>query len=113
MKQYKTFSEFYPFYLQEHQNPTCRWLHFIGTSSVILLILAALITQKWLVLLAAPIAGYGFAWPGHYFFEKNRPATFKYPGFSLMADFVMYWHALTGKLPQKLNEAQDLKLKES
>jgi len=95
---YATFREFYQFYLSEHRNATCRKLHFAGTSLVLGLVLAAIVTPYgWLVLLA-PVAGYGFAWVGHFAFEKNRPATFKYPGYSLAGDWVMYWQLLTGKI---------------
>lgn len=96
---FKSFGEFYPFYLSEHRNPTCRKLHFVGTSLVIgLLVLAAFTANPWW-LLAVPVAGYGFAWVGHFAFEKNRPATFTYPAWSFMGDWVMYWQLLTGKIP--------------
>ena len=92
------FKEFYPFYLQEHQNKICKILHFIGTSLVILVSLISLITGQFVLLWALPVVGYGFAWMGHFVFEKNRPATFKHPFYSLMGDFVMFYHLLTGKL---------------
>lgn len=87
---FNSFAEFYPYYLQEHNNITCRRLHFVGTSLVIGIALAAVLTQHWTWLWALPLAGYGFAWAGHFFFEKNRPATFKHPLYSLLGDFVMY-----------------------
>jgi hypothetical protein len=93
-----TFREFYPFYLSEHRNATCRKLHFVGTSLVIGLVLAAIVTRAWWILLLVPLAGYGFAWVGHFVFEKNRPATFKYPAYSFLGDWVMYWQLLTGKI---------------
>ena len=96
---FATFGEFYPFYLSEHRNPTCRKLHFAGTTLVILLLVAAIATQAWWLLWLVPVAGYGFAWVGHFGFEKNRPATFKYPGYSFIGDWVMYWQLLTGKIP--------------
>lgn len=93
------FADFYPFYLSEHSNRTCRRLHFAGTSLVLLILAAALLAgQPWL-LLAAPVAGYGFAWVGHYGFEKNRPATFTHPWYSLRADFVLFRDMLTGRIP--------------
>lgn len=95
---FATFREFYPFYLLEHRNPTCRKLHFAGTTIVLLLLAAALVTRTGWLLWLLPIAGYGFAWVGHFKFEKNRPATFKYPAYSFAGDWVMYWQLLTGKI---------------
>ena len=94
----KTFREFYPFYLSEHRNATCRKLHFAGSTLVLAILAVALATQRWALLWLVPIAGYGFAWVGHFAFEKNRPATFKHPFFSLAGDWVMYWQLLTGKI---------------
>lgn len=98
MKKYRTFGEFYPFYLSEHKDQRNRRLHFAGTSLVVANLVFVLITQMWWFLLLAPVFGYGFAWVGHFFFEKNKPATFSYPLYSLAGDWVMYWHMLTGKL---------------
>jgi hypothetical protein len=97
-KRYQTFTEFYPFYLNEHRNTTCRRLHFFGSTIVIALIVAALVTQEWSLLWLLPVVGYGFAWVGHFFFEHNRPATFKYPLFSLMGDWVMFRDMITGRI---------------
>ena len=97
-KKYKTFREFYPYYLSEHTNPTCRILHFIGTTIVLTALLTALITRNAWWLVATPLAGYGFAWIGHFFFEKNRPATFTYPLYSFASDWVMYFQLLVGKI---------------
>ncbi|PZM83416.1 MAG: DUF962 domain-containing protein [Candidatus Melainabacteria bacterium] len=97
-KRFKSFSEFYPFYLSEHQDRVNRRLHFVGSTLVIALVLFALFTQQWLWLAAVPLAGYGFAWFGHFFFEKNKPATFNHPIYSLMGDWVMYKDILTGKV---------------
>ncbi len=96
---YSSFSEFYPFYLSEHSNPTCRRLHFVGTSLVIGIALLAILTGQWAWLWLMPVAGYGFAWIGHFFFEHNRPATFKYPRYSFLGDWVMYKDMLLGKIP--------------
>jgi len=95
---FQTFKEFYPFYLNEHRNPTCRRLHFLGSTIVVALIVAALVTQEWNLLWLLPVVGYGFAWAGHFFFEHNRPATFKYPLFSLMGDWVMFRDMITGRV---------------
>lgn len=97
-KKYPTFRAFYPFYLAEHQDRVCRLLHFVGSWLVIFTLIAALVFAQWKLLLLAPIFGYGFAWTGHAFFEKNRPATFTYPLYSLMGDWVMFKDMLTGKI---------------
>jgi hypothetical protein len=97
-KQYTSFKEFYPFYLQEHQNTVCRRLHFVGSTLVLGILSYALVHQSWLLLLALPLVGYGFAWVGHFFYEKNRPATFVYPMYSFWGDWVMYKDMLTGKI---------------
>ncbi len=96
-KRYGSLKEFYPFYLQQHGNSTSRILHFIGTGLVILLIPASILFHQLWLLLLIPVVGYGFAWVGHYFFEKNKPATFQYPGYSLASDFILFWDLLTGK----------------
>jgi len=97
-KDFKTFSEFYPFYLNEHRNLICRRLHFVGSSLVLLVIVYSMYTTRWSLLWLTPIMGYGFAWTGHYFFEKNRPATFIYPFYSFIGDWVMFKDILTGKI---------------
>jgi Predicted membrane protein len=95
---FRTFREFYPFYLSQHVNPACRRLHVFGILSVVLLLAVSLVARKWGLLALLPLAGYGPAWVGHYFFEKNRPATFSYPLFSLAGDWVMFAEILTGKI---------------
>lgn len=101
MERIPTYEKFWPFYVSQHLDPTCRGLHFAGTSLVIACAAAGAILNPWL-LLAMPIAGYGFAWAGHFVFEKNRPATFEYPGWSLRADFRMYRFMLLGKMDAEL-----------
>ena len=98
MNTYSSFREFYPFYLSEHRNVACRRLHFAGTTLVIATLVAAIASgdARWLIL--APVFGYGFAWIGHFVFEKNRPATFSYPLYSLIGDWVMYWDVLRGRV---------------
>lgn len=105
-RKYNSFKAFYPFYLTEHQDATSRTLHFIGTGLVIFLLCYAIATQWWMGLLYIPLAGYGFAWVGHFFFEKNKPATFQYPLYSLGSDFVMFFHIRTGQLPSKMKQAK-------
>ena len=104
-QRFRTFSEFYPFYLGEHTNPMCRRLHFTGTSLAAVLLAGALVTQRWWLILAALVVGYVFAWVGHFFFEKNRPATFTYPLWSLASDYRMTWRWLTGRLHDDLMRA--------
>jgi hypothetical protein len=96
--QYKTFKDFYPFYLSEHSKSGTKLLHFIGTTFVFLTLIYSIVTQKWLAILLAPVFGYSFAWIGHFFVEKNRPATFTYPFYSLMGDFVMFKDIIIGKV---------------
>ena len=98
---FKTFKVFYPYYLSQHSNLTCRALHFIGTSIVIVLVLIAIWTSNLKLLIYVPLAGYGFAWIGHFVFEKNKPATFVYPLYSLASDFKMFFELLTLKLSFK------------
>ncbi|MBL6749085.1 MAG: DUF962 domain-containing protein [Nevskia sp.] len=98
-KTFGSFREFYPFYLGEHADRTCRRLHFAGTSLVLLAAALAVATRHFAWLWLMPVAGYGLAWVGHFFFEKNRPATFRYPLYSLMGDFVMYKDIWMGKVP--------------
>lgn len=99
VKRFNSFAEFYPYYLSEHSNSTCRRLHFIGTSLVIFILALTIGKGAWLMLLALPLAGYSFAWVGHFFFEKNRPATFQHPLYSLLGDFVMYRDMILGRVP--------------
>lgn len=99
MSRFASFAEFYPFYLNEHSRPACRRLHFVGTSLAIGCVLAAAVTLNGYWLLAAVLAGYAFAWIGHVFFERNRPATFQHPFYSLAGDFAMYRDMLTGRIP--------------
>ncbi|HIE15593.1 MAG TPA: DUF962 domain-containing protein [Bacteroidales bacterium] len=100
-KEFQSLESFYPFYLSQHNNFINRVLHFIGTSLVIALFVGALYTKDYKLLISIPAAGYGFAWVGHLFFEKNKPATFKYPLYSLISDFKMYFDLLTLKIPFK------------
>ena len=98
-QRFESFREFYPYYLEEHSNPQCRRLHFVGSALVLLvlaLVLTTVLTPWWL--LAIPLIGYGFAWVGHFFFEHNRPATFKHPLYSLIGDWVMFRDMLTGRV---------------
>ncbi len=95
---YSNFREFYPYYLSEHTNRTCRRLHFIGSSMVLIALVALIVSGHWAWWWLLPLCGYGFAWIGHFFFEKNRPATFKYPLYSFIGDWVMYAQILAGRI---------------
>ncbi len=97
-KRYETFKEFYPFYLSEHSNKVCRLMHFIGTTLVLAILIYGLVTQQYKLLWFLPVAGYGFAWIGHFVFEKNKPASFKQPFFSFIGDWVMYAQIWLGKV---------------
>lgn len=94
----KSFKEFWPFYLSEHANPTNRRLHFIGTFLVHILLVAIIATGHWKWIWTVPVCGYAFAWVGHFIVEKNRPATFKHPFWSLIGDFKMFYLMLFRKL---------------
>lgn len=96
-ERYPSFSAFYPHYIHEHSNRTCRRIHVVGSALVLVVLATAVATLNPWWLLAMPLVGYGFAWVGHFFFEKNRPATFKYPLWSLMGDWRMFWETVTGK----------------
>lgn len=96
---FSSFAEFYPFYLGEHQDRTCRRLHFVGSSVALVCLILLIFTGNLWWLLGAAVSGYAFAWVGHFGFEKNRPATFRHPFYSLMGDWVMYRDIWTGKIP--------------
>lgn len=96
---FTTFADFYPFYLSEHTNLVSRRLHFVGTSIAFFLLVTAVVTQVWWLVAMALVQGYAFAWVGHFFFQHNKPATFKYPRFSFMGDWRLWWEIVTGKIP--------------
>ncbi|MEO6365317.1 MAG: DUF962 domain-containing protein [Luteimonas sp.] len=98
MSRFTSFREFYPYYLSEHANRVSRRLHFIGSCGVLLLLFVAVLQRDLRWLLPALLCGYGFAWIGHFFFEKNRPATFKHPLYSFAGDWVMFMDILTRKI---------------
>lgn len=97
-QRFTSFAEFYPFYLNEHRDRTCRRLHFAGSTLALICVSLLVTTANPWWLLAALVSGYGFAWVGHFFFEKNRPATFKYPLYSFVGDWVMYAQIWRGKI---------------
>lgn len=98
-RSFGSFAEFYPYYLSEHQDRTCRRLHFVGSTVVLACLILLAFTGNLWWLLGAAVSGYAFAWVGHFGFEKNRPATFRHPFYSLMGDWVMYRDIWMGKIP--------------
>lgn len=97
-QKYQSFAEYYPFYLSQHKNLTCRRLHFIGSLLILFFLFYILITGYWKFSWLLPLLGYGFAWIGHFFFEKNKPTTFQYPFYSLLGDWVMFKDILIRKI---------------
>jgi hypothetical protein len=97
-----SFKEFWPFYLSQHLNPTCRKLHFVGAIFGLILAGAAIYFSEWALLVGALFVGYSFSWIGHWAFEKNRPATFRYPIFSFLGDWKMFSFFLSGRLDGEL-----------
>jgi hypothetical protein len=108
---FQSFDEFWPFYVKEHQKKATRMLHFAGTTAAMgCLAGAAIFKSRWL-LLAAPVVGYGPSWIGHYFIEKNRPATFSHPLWSLRADLLMWSKMVRGEMDAEVERvlAEDAK----
>jgi hypothetical protein len=105
-KQYTSLREFYPYYLTEHQNFSSKALHFVGTGLFIAAAIYAIVSGNYWYFLFGPLIAYTFAWLGHFFFERNKPATFQYPLFSLLSDFIMWFHIATFQLPKKMKEAR-------
>lgn len=93
----RSFAEFWPYYVQEHSRPATRACHWLATTLALLLLGGAAIGQQWWLVLAAPLCGYGLAWFSHFLIERNRPATFKYPLWSLRADLKMWFLLSTGQ----------------
>jgi hypothetical protein len=105
MRAHKSFRDFWPFYLREHSRRGTRGLHYAGTALVVLIAIAAAAAREWRLLLLLPVVGYGFAWLSHAAVERNRPATFTHPLWSLTADFRMSWLWITGRLVSELRAA--------
>ena len=101
---YRRFVDFYPFYLSEHRHRISRRLHVLGTALVIVTTILVLVSGKYSLFWLVPVVGYGFAWVGHFFFEKNRPATFKYPLWSFMGDYKMIALMLTGRMDAEVKK---------
>lgn len=101
---FSSFKEFYPYYLSEHSNPVCRALHYIGSTLGLLIMLYSIVSAHYLGILAGLVVGYGFAWTGHFFIEHNKPATFQYPLWSFMGDWVMLKDFLSGKFRDSVTD---------
>ena len=97
-KRFGSFRDFYPFYLAEHSDARCRAMHYAGSGLVLAILVYALASGRLAFLWLLPVVGYGFAWLGHFLFEHNKPATFQYPVYSLMGDWVMLKDFLSGRL---------------
>lgn len=104
-REYTNYADFWPYYLKEHAKPATRAWHYVGTSLAILVMAYALISGRFGLLLAVPVCGYAFAWVSHAFIERNKPATFTYPLWSLISDFRMFWCFITGRLSKELSAA--------
>lgn len=107
VKRFESYEEFWPFYVREHSNKLNRTLHVIGTSAALGCVAAAAITRRPLLLLAAPVIGYGFAWAGHFLVQKNKPATFEYPLWSLRGDFDMLKRTLLGTMDAEVERVME------
>lgn len=107
-KEYKTFAEFYPFYLGEHASPTNKLLHMFGSFMGLVCLYFMIQTGQWWLFLVGLLIGYGFAWIGHFIVDKNRPATFKYPLYSFMGDWRMFFDVLTMRIPLRTEDNRNL-----
>jgi len=104
-ERFQSFEEFWPFYVREHSRKSTRVLHWIGTTAAASCLAASAITRRPWLALVAPVAGYGPAWFSHFFIEKNRPATFTYPAWSLLADLIMWRKTLDGTMDTEVEQA--------
>lgn len=106
-QRFESFTEFWPFYVGEHSQPATRAFHFVGTALLIPILIYAIFYNAYFLILL-PLSGYGFAWYSHFFIEKNRPATFRYPFWSLLADFRMFTLMCMGKMQAELGRCEKL-----
>ncbi len=101
----ESYADFFPYYLTEHSKPSVRGLHYLGTFAATTALIVGVATGTWWLVLGTMFFGYGPAWVSHFFIEKNKPATFDYPLWSLRGDYHMLWLALTGRLKAALRNA--------
>jgi|SRR5262245_11517132 len=107
-ERFKSFDEFWPYYVAEHSQPGTRLLHLVGTTAATASLLYFIAARKWRLLPLALVPGYAAAWVGHFFVEKNQPATFQYPLWSLMGDYKMMAKMIRGEMDQELETARKL-----
>jgi len=103
---FRTYADFWPFYLGEHAKPSTRAVHYVGTIASALALVVAIAAGSWWWLIAVPVFGYGPAWFGHFLIEKNKPATFEAPFWSLISDYRMCGLWLSGRLGHELMKYQ-------
>lgn len=108
-ERYRSFADFWPFYVAEHSRPGTRWLHFVGTTLGLLCLVAFLATLDWRFLVGGLVAGYAFAWVSHFFIERNRPATFKYPLWSFIGDWKMWGLMLLGRMDAEVERQKGVR----
>jgi hypothetical protein len=106
MSKIQNYSEFWDFYIQEHSEPLNRTLHFIGTLSAVLLLVFFIWRSVWYYFPLCLVVGYGCSWVGHFFVEKNKPATFQYPFWSFISDYKMMWFMVLGKINGELERVK-------
>lgn len=105
-REYKSFAEFWPYYVSEHRKPATRVLHAVGTTIGLVFMASVIAVGKWWLFPLGLIPGYALAWTGHFVIEKNKPATFKYPLWSFMGDWKMLAYMITGRMSKEVKRAQ-------
>jgi len=105
-RQYKSFAEFWPYYVSEHGKPATRALHAIGTTAAVCTMVAVIVIGKWWLFPLGLVPGYAFAWVSHFFIEKNKPATFTYPIWSFMGDWKMFMLMISGRMNDEVTRAR-------